>query len=104
MMDIFTGVRHQLRHDKLLVEQAVMLHRHQVKTDLLTPSDLKIFLAARSPPNIKESPARFIPAPKPINALDVDQAIDINKPIRGAFVRREVVGEIFIQNQSSGNK
>lgn len=102
MMDIFTGVRHQLRHGKPLVEQVVMLHRHQVKNEL-TSFEFKNILAARSPPNIKESPARFIPAPKPINALDVDQAIDINKPIRGAFVRREVVGEIFIQNQSGRN-
>ena len=98
-MDIFTGVRHQLRQGKPLVEQVVMLHRHQVITDLLTPSDLTVFLAARSPPNIKESPARFIPAPKPINA----QAIDIDKPIRGAFVRREVVGKIFALNPPSGN-
>ena len=50
-----------------------------------------MILAARSPPNIKESPARFIPAPKPINLSA--QAIDIDKPIRGAFVRREVVGK-----------
>lgn len=59
-----------------------------------TSSNASSSPAARSPPNIKESPARFIPAPKPINALDVDQAIDINKPIRGAFVRREVVGSV----------
>ena len=74
-----------------------MLHRPQVthprsvSSKIVGQLSVKIILAARSPPNIKESPARFIPAPKPINLSA--QAIDIDKPIRGAFVRREVVGK-----------
>ena len=40
-MDIFTGVRHQLKHDKPLVGQVVMPHRHQVKPDSQTTLGFK---------------------------------------------------------------
>merc|ERR1711953_997957 len=40
---------------------------------------------ARSPPNLKDSPARYIPVkPRPQNA----EPIDIDRPIRGAFVQQ----------------
>jgi len=43
-------------------------------------------ISTRSPPNIKNSPARFIQAPRAVPA----QPIDMNRPVRGAFVGHDV--------------